>query len=98
MQAASTSLVVQPGPRLSQPGKHLDGPVGGSECTQQAGKRYGLFGSTHYRKRADRPLLMIGSDLGTHRKQLFATHGRVYCAAAQQLSVRKRPRCWQRIQ
>jgi hypothetical protein len=52
--------------------QHLDGPDGGSKRTQQAGKRYGLCGGTHYRKGADTPLLMIGPDFGTHRNQLFA--------------------------
>jgi hypothetical protein len=71
--------------RLSQTGKHLDGPVGGSERTQQAGKLYGLFAGAEYRKGTDRRLLMIGPDSDTHRKELFGGHGRPYCAAVEQL-------------
>ena len=72
--------------------KHPDGPVGGSKRTQQAGKLYGLFGGADYRKGANRRLLMIGPDPDTQRKQLFAGHGRLYCAAIEQFSVRQRSR------
>jgi hypothetical protein len=84
-------MVAQASMRLSHTGKHLDGPVGGSKRTQQAGKLYGLFAGAEYRKGTDRRLLMIGTDSDTHRKELFADHGRPYCAAVEQLRYDSAP-------
>src|SRR5215212_12194709 len=91
-QQALTFMVAQPSVRLSQTGKHLDGPVGGSECAQQAGKLYGLFGGTDDRQGTDRPLLMVGPDLETHRQQLFAGHGRLYCGPTNSFLYDSAPR------
>jgi hypothetical protein len=91
VQQALTSMLAQPSMRLSQTGKHLDGPFGGSKRTQQAGKLYGLFAGAEYRKGTDRRLLMRGPDSDTHRKELFAGHGRPYCAAVEQLRYDSAP-------